>query len=404
MRWRRWTVRVIAERAGRSSVALPLCVSLAFHGAIAMAWWQIDGLGVGRGAAGTSVGGGANVAFSAVVMLDEKLNATPPDQTRAAARPKAISAPPLQTREVNAKRVETANANANANGDAASGTSGTAGASGATPSPARESASTGGQGSATESVTTSSGAGPRGEGGLTFAGLSADAALASSVVYVVDASAPMVSTLPWVVGEVERSVAGLLPTQRFNVVLFSERGQDSAAGASGAARAFSPGLVDATSRQRAKLADYLRGQEAAGRSTPIAGLREAMKMKPRVVFVLARSIARTQGAQWDQGNDAILSELETLNPIDPATGRRATVIKVIQFLDADPTGLLPRIAAMHGEPVGAGAVAGGAANGRTTTEAKNATARGETVNLRTVTRAEIAGAEAGAGRVNLGVR
>ncbi len=231
---------------------------------------------------------------------------------------------------------------------------------------------------------------------LTFAGLSADAARASSVVYVVDASAPMVSTLPWVLGEVERSVAGLLPTQRFNVVLFGER----SAGDAGA-RLFAPGLVDATSRQRTRLAEYLRAAEASGRSTPIAGLREAMKLKPRVVFVLARAIARTQGATWDRGNDAIMSELETLNPINPATGRRATVIKVIQFLDADPTGLLPRIAEVHGEPAGSPTAAGAPIP------------KGERANLRTVTRSEVAGGGVGgsggaevvpADRLNLGAR
>ena len=379
----------MVERAKRSVVAVPLCASLLVHGAVGLTWWRLEGLGVGRGEAGTSVGGGAPAMFSALVMLEEKAIAPKPTEpARAVVRPNLAEqrAARVAEPELSRKRVEMLTGD----GNAASAVTATA------RGPVIDAPVAASPGAADAGADVSA-AGARGEGSLTFAGLSADPALASSVVYVVDASAPMVSTLPWVLGEVERSVAGLLPTQRFNVVLFGERGQGGQGG--GAARVFSAGLVDTTSRQRAKLAEYLRGAEAAGRSTPIVGLREAMRMKPRVVFVLARAIARTQGAQWDQGNEAIMSELEALNPVDPATGRRATVIKVIQFLDADPTGLLPRIAAVHGEPAGVGTSAG----------AGGAIARGEPANLRTVTRAEVAAGGGGGGvepgsPVNLGVR
>jgi hypothetical protein len=365
------TDRSIGERLRRSAFALPLAISLAAHAGIGVAWWggfPLSGLGLSRAEGGTSVG--APKAWSAVVMLEPQAPMPPrPPVVRA-----TESKPDRTSLDSDARVAKPATDPTDPNAT-----------TGNTPATQRHAEVARGAFPAAPPSTNASDAGPS----LTFAGLSADAARASSVVYVVDASAPMVSTLPWVLGEVERSVGGLLPTQRFNVVLFGER----SAGDAGA-RLFAPGLVDATSRQRTKLADYLRSAEASGRSTPIAGLREAMKLKPRVVFVLARAIARTQGATWDRGNDAIMSELETLNPIDPATGRRATVIKVIQFLDADPTGLLPRIAEVHGEPGGppaAGSVA----------------AKAERANLRTVTRSEVAGggSEAPAGdRLNLGVR
>lgn len=186
---------------------------------------------------------------------------------------------------------------------------------------------------------------------LTFAGLDADSEIASSVVYVVDTSGPMVSSLPWVIAELRRSAASLLPTQQFTVVFFSDRG-----GSAPVTRTFSPKLVDASPRQLGRLDSFLNTADADGRSSPLAGLREALRLRPRVVFLLCRAIPRTNGNQWDAGRDAILRELDTLNPADAATGKRSTSIKVIQFLEPDPTGLLQDIALAHGGPSPAAAL------------------------------------------------
>jgi len=73
-----------------------------------------------------------------------------------------------------------------------------------------------------------------------------------------------------------------------------------------------------------------------------------MRPRPQVVFLLSRSIARSHGGQWEGGLPAILKQLDTLNPPDPATGRRPTTIKTLQFLEPDPTGTMQAIARIHG--------------------------------------------------------
>ena len=196
--------------------------------------------------------------------------------------------------------------------------------------------------------------------GVRFAGLAARQA--KSVVYVVDASGPMVSSLPLLLAEVRRSVGALVPTQRFSVVLFRDPTvEPPQPGPDGVVAlipttdeprvmVFQPTLVDATPRQAGRLADWFAGVTPRGRSNPLDGLRAAIALKPQVIFLLTRSIERSGGGQWAQGKARTLDELDRLNPIDPATGQRRVIIKTIQFLDHDPTGIMQRIAEQHGSP------------------------------------------------------
>ena len=184
-----------------------------------------------------------------------------------------------------------------------------------------------------------------------FAGLASKGQQASSVVFVVDASGPMVSTLPAVLRQVRLSVSRLLATQTFSVVLLGEVEGDGAA-----TRLFSDQLVAADSLYLSRLGVWLANATPRGRSNPLAGLRAAIAMRPQVVFVLSRSIARSVGGVWDQGKATTLAELDTINPRDAVTGRRPTIIKTIQFLEPDPTGIMQAIADEHG-----GARAGGKA-------------------------------------------
>lgn len=177
---------------------------------------------------------------------------------------------------------------------------------------------------------------------VTFAGLSTDADQARSIVYVVDTSGPMVSSLPIVLKELQRSIQSLQPTQRFNVVLFGQTSTNDSG-----ARAFSNRLLDANPDNLRRLSQWLATVESSGKSTPLAGLRAGLSMKPRAMFLLCRPIQRTGGGEWDAGADATLAELERLNPVTSGGGR-ATVIKIVQFLDPDPSGMLARIAQAHG--------------------------------------------------------
>lgn len=179
---------------------------------------------------------------------------------------------------------------------------------------------------------------------VVFAGLGASSV--KSVVYVVDASGPMVTSLPMVVAEVERSISRLSPTQKFGVIVF-RRASDSTT--SPAFESFSPALLRPTASARTLLHDWLARIEPAGRSSPLAGLEAALALKPDAVFLLSRSIQRSGGGVWDQGLDATLTRLDELNPaLHGGGGRREVLIQTIQFLDDDPTGILAAIGENHG--------------------------------------------------------
>ena len=188
------------------------------------------------------------------------------------------------------------------------------------------------------------GANNAGAGGGTlsvaFAGLEATGEQAKSIVYVVDASGPMVSTLPEVFGELMRSVDALQPTQQFGVVLFRDNGVSTHA-------LFAGQLRDATPSNRTALRGWLTSVNAAGRSNPMDGLRTGLSLRPQALFLLSRSIPRGPGNPWDVGSDTTMTELEALNPAGLG-GRRLTVVKTVQFLEPDPTGVMERIGRLHG--------------------------------------------------------
>lgn len=187
--------------------------------------------------------------------------------------------------------------------------------------------------------------------GVAFAGLTARGEQARTVVYVIDASGPMISSLSDVLAEVNRSVEALLPTQRFGVVLFRDA-EGTAGGRGGQSTVlFDTQLREANAHNRELLKHWLSGITATGRSNPMDGLRAALALRPQVVFLLSRSINRTGGGVWDLGPKATLDELDRLNPELAARGGgkgRATIIKTIQFQEPDPTGVMQQIAQRHG--------------------------------------------------------
>lgn len=182
-------------------------------------------------------------------------------------------------------------------------------------------------------------------GEVKFAGLGSSNA--RSVVYAVDASGPMVSTLPEVIEELVRSVSRLSATQRFGVVVFRLKADGTES------ESFMPVLVRATPQAKKELREWLLALAPAGRSNPLSGLRAALEMRPDAVFLLSRGIERSGGGLWELGLDATLGELDLLNPADEHTGRRSVVIKTIQFLDEDPTGTMQRIGQVHGQGINA---------------------------------------------------
>lgn len=189
---------------------------------------------------------------------------------------------------------------------------------------------------------------------VSFAGVSAQAA--ERVVYVVDASGSMVSSYAFVRARLAHSISQLSPTQRFQVILV--RGTPDA-GADVQMLPPEPNnkdpLVRALPSVRESAIAWLRDVVVGGRSDPVAGLQKALSIEPRpdVVFFLARGFKRSgPNSEWGDGVDAALASLDRLNPRARRSGLRPVVIKTIQFLDDDPTGLMRAIADAHGDGPG----------------------------------------------------
>jgi hypothetical protein len=177
---------------------------------------------------------------------------------------------------------------------------------------------------------------------VTFGGLGASSV--GSVVYVVDCSGPMVTSLQMVMEEVKRSVARLTSSQKFDVVIFHKAGNDSAG-----AESFCPILLRATTSAKDRLTDWLAAAEPAGRSSPMTGLELALSLKPDAIFLLSRSIERSGGNVWGLGLDETMDRLEYLNPlISSNPPKRAILIQTIQFLEEDPSGIMQSIGQRHG--------------------------------------------------------
>lgn len=196
---------------------------------------------------------------------------------------------------------------------------------------------------------------PRKTGEVRFAGAGSSDAM--SVVYAVDASGPMVTSLPLVLAELRSSVDRLSPEQSFSVVLFREPNRAEEMGT----QVFSSTLVPATSEHKQQLAAWLETVRPGGRSDPLTGLDRALSLRPNVVFLLSRSVERSSGGIWGNGLEATIARLESLNPpigpdVETPAARvgRAVQIQAIAFLDDDPTGILQAIAERHGPRDGSG--------------------------------------------------
>ncbi len=179
---------------------------------------------------------------------------------------------------------------------------------------------------------------------------------ARRIVYVVDGSGPMTSCLPFVKAELERSIGRLAPEQRFQVIVSRRRASDPAAEVR-VFRAQSGGFVPRDDTVRIALHEWLAEVQPRWASDPLAGLEAAVREGPDLVFLLTRSIRRSAAGDTQSASDLALARLDQLNP-RAADGSRPVVIKIIQFLEEDPTGLLPRIAEAHGDGTGSYRVIG----------------------------------------------
>ncbi len=175
-----------------------------------------------------------------------------------------------------------------------------------------------------------------------FAGVQSKAA--RTMVYVVDGSGATANSFAYLRAQLMSSIDRLSPTQRFQVVLFRETGDSKYM----LAPINDGRLGRATPEHKQAVAQWLGGIASRGRSNPLDGLSVALSLKPDLVLLITRSIQRTEMG-WAQGQREILATLNELNPADEYSGQRATVIKAVQLLDEDPTGIMKAIGTLHGD-------------------------------------------------------
>ena len=174
-----------------------------------------------------------------------------------------------------------------------------------------------------------------------------DAAPARTVVFVVDASGAVASAFTFVREELLRAIDQLSPTQRFQVIVFP--GPENTPPVTAPINRGRLALATPTAKR--EIARWMASFRPRGQSKPLAGLLDALALEPDIVMLITRSIERTgPDAAWGDGLHETLAELDGLNPAD-RTGRRRSAIAAVQLLDPDPTGIMPAIAARHGQGV-----------------------------------------------------
>ncbi|MCA9293304.1 MAG: hypothetical protein KDA20_05765 [Phycisphaerales bacterium] len=177
-----------------------------------------------------------------------------------------------------------------------------------------------------------------------FAGLGASSA--RDIVYVVDASGSMISSLPIVNTMLRESLGQLSSTQRFQVFFFQDGdylyaphpgdGEDARR---------QKRLIRATRENLEVVSQWLDRVRPRGTSSPIAALQEAAALRPDAIFILSRAIGEQT---WGATKGQVMTALEQINPADARTGNRPMTIKTIQFLEEDPSGMLRFIGERHG--------------------------------------------------------
>lgn len=187
---------------------------------------------------------------------------------------------------------------------------------------------------------------------ISFAGVKAKRA--RRIVYVVDASGPMVTYWRWVANQVTLSLARLGPGQQFQIIAVrTPPPPDDLPDAPRAPEVLCPaaGLLDAGPAATDDAKAWLGELRPRGASDFLPGLAAALRLQPDLVLLLAQGYQRAGSSTLARDSDELLAQLDRLNP-RAASGRRRVIIKTVQFLEDDPTGLLRAIAESHGDGPG----------------------------------------------------
>ncbi|MEX0746210.1 MAG: vWA domain-containing protein [Phycisphaeraceae bacterium] len=145
---------------------------------------------------------------------------------------------------------------------------------------------------------------------------------ARRLVFCIDASGSLIDTLPHVIDELKRSVQSLSDQQQFTVVFF--QGDD-------VLEPRPPGLRNATSRNKQDVIEWVDLDSynviPGGRSNPVNAVRQAMRYRPQLIFLLSDNI--TGSGRYEIAQRNLLLEIDRANNSN-------TIINTIQFLYRDP--------------------------------------------------------------------
>ncbi len=161
-----------------------------------------------------------------------------------------------------------------------------------------------------------------GSGGPFNAGFFGSGGNAKNIAYLVDASGSLIDTFPFVIAELKRSINELSEAQAFAVVFFQGD------------KAYSPwqGLrkASAANKKAAMLwidpsSDKIR--PAGADTNPIPALKQALRYKPQLLFLLSDNITGRQ--KYEINQKTLVTEVRKANVA-------GTKINTIQFLYPDP--------------------------------------------------------------------
>ena len=141
---------------------------------------------------------------------------------------------------------------------------------------------------------------------------------ARRIVFLVDASGSLIDTLPAVIVELKRSISELSSKQSFTVIFFSGD------------KLYEPapiGLKKATSQTKARVSNWADTIIPRGKTDPVKAIKQALRYKPQLVFLLSDNITGKGLHQIDQRR--LIKEINDAN-------RARTKICTIQFLYPDP--------------------------------------------------------------------
>lgn len=163
---------------------------------------------------------------------------------------------------------------------------------------------------------------------------------ARDVVYVVDASGSMVSTMPMVLAVLERSLGGLVPTQRFALLFITDGGYTAYGPGGGEVR-----LLRATRDELSLAVSWMGSVRAGGLGDPLPALGAALGLSPDAVFVLSKGIEPPAGVEPTESQ--ILAAIDRANPVR-ADGTRRVAINSVQVISEDRSDVMWSLAQVHG--------------------------------------------------------